>query len=458
MKEFASVRVEDAEAGVHKVLVKHGFSVDVPIEYLDVGPGKLKKFPFIGPMAWAQFLLDSGRIAKQLCGVANFVEMELRLCEFWHRYEVLYPTHQLFSLARQGTLSLSRTIPVFTHADEGRSYKHLPLMVVSFHGATGRGTRSFIQKGMHKLRGDAAEFGLNFIGCTWSTQFMVATMLREVFDAHPDAFQAILRRCAEDFAALARVGIRDKDGNHLWLIHLNNKGDLPALTKLSGAKRSFSHVPRAAQSRTAATGICHVCLAGVEASRAHPQSLPYEDVSLHPSWEGTIDTVPWSSRPALLEGLPVCPGKEPSFFQTDIWHNIHLGIAKHWIAGGFVCLVERFGAIPTIGGNGVEAKFTWMTRDFGSFCKTRRISPHSKEISRASLNWPSSRICPIGAWSKGSMSTHLLLYLEDLCTRFVVGKTDDEVLLAVVPWLTVHFFCKLVLCWLGTSSYLAKFA
>ncbi|CAK8985279.1 unnamed protein product [Durusdinium trenchii] len=146
LKEFARIRPEDAETACHEVLTKYGFSVPIPVETLNIGPGQLKACPFVRPSAWATYLLNKGILPRQLVGVADRAQMEETLREHWKRYQVLFPNHPIFRLALEGTVQLQRCVPILSHSDEGRSTKHLPLFVMSFHGALGRGTQLYVQK------------------------------------------------------------------------------------------------------------------------------------------------------------------------------------------------------------------------------------------------------------------------------------------------------------------------
>ena len=142
-------------------------------------------------------------------------------------------------------------------------------------------------------------------------------------------------------------------------------------------------------------------------------------------------TDPWSTEPTIFSGLPLDQSRRAQFFESDIWHNLHLGCLKHWVGASLVSVVERLVIGPLQGS--VEAKFAWLTTEFKSFCRLRRMSPYLSEISRTTLNWPQSSSSPVGQWSKGQVSTQFCQFLEHFTTRYVVGQTGDPVLLSVVP-------------------------
>lgn len=433
VKEFANISLAHAESGCHVLFRKHGFVAAVQPKHLDLG-GRMQKFPFVPFSSFVKLLLDTGMLPQQLCGCVSFDAMSLVLEEFWSRYFTLHPRHPIFEMAHQGQLVLSHTVPVFSHSDEGRSAKHQPIMIVSTHGCIGRGTRSYIEQNKHLVPLNLREMGLNFVGSTWSTQFMSAAVLRQVLeDDAPGSFDIILQAYAEDMASLATSGLVSGDGQKkVWIMHLGNKGDLPALKKLSGTKRSYSQVPRQPSSRKACAGVCHICLAGVESYGPESINLPFEDFGMNPCWGPTVNLqVPWDSLPTILQGLPRDESQDPSFFCTDIWHNCHLGVIKHWFASAIVCMLEKLNKFGT---GSVEKAFEYLTQDFANFCQRRKIKAHEKEINKEVLSWAYSSVCPVGRWSKGLVATQFMGYLEDLATRKVIGQSDDALLNLIAPW------------------------
>jgi len=98
--------------------------------------------------------------------------------------------------------------------------------------------------------------GLNFAGATWATQFIFSTMIKTTYTKHPEAQDELVRLYAEDVKELLFEGITKRDGSiKVHLVHIGTKGDLPALVRLGGFERSFSHVPRQSSSRTPCKGM-----------------------------------------------------------------------------------------------------------------------------------------------------------------------------------------------------------
>ena len=69
--------------------------------------------------------------------------------------------------------------------------------------------------------------GLNFVGSTWSSQFMFATALREVLVENEGSMDTILAAYAADMSMLIHEGIKSTDGSyHVRILHVGSKGHL----------------------------------------------------------------------------------------------------------------------------------------------------------------------------------------------------------------------------------------
>ena len=440
-RKFSEVNPKDAEAECHTLFVRYGYTVPVKVETVNIGPGRqFVKFPMVKLSSWMQWLLDTGRIWRLFCGCKTYESMTRILPEFWRRWKQLYPSHDVFNLG----VDLGVTIPYFTHQDEGRGLKKEAIWIFSAHACIGRGTRDYISLEKHLVDVESMEFGLNFCGSTWATHCLLATMQRNVSARFPDAINKIMEVFAQDASDLARTGLVSGSGGHqlkIHMVHLNTKGDLPALAKIGNLSRSFSHVPRASSSRKPSNGICHYCLAGQEANEHGRPAYPYEDFSYRPAWFETLDeVVPWETPPRILQHAVLDPMHPTMLLATDIWRNFHLGAGKHWLASSFVSSLERLDFWEHQNASSVEARFQWLTNDFKQYCKDQHLSPHMDELSRASLCFISSKSSPVGQWSKGSVTTHFMKYLQYFCEQHVIGKTEDEVMLAIVFWINSAFY------------------
>lgn len=425
MRDFASIREADAEVGARRVLVQHGYSAPIGLSWIDLGEEKqLKKFPWMKLSSWAKHLLDIHALPRQMVGVPTFQKMKGVLAEFWERYRGMDPGHPVFSLERAGVISCDRLIPYYSHSDEGRTFRDGALWVLNTHGVIGRGTLAFLKKNKHWAPVRRNAQGLNYVGNTWSTHCLIATMMKDV--ASPEALSTLLSAFAADARSLLHEGLGHGD-EKVWFCHLAHKGDLPALSKVGRFTRTFGHAPKAASSRKPCRGICWKCLAGPEQDdRNNRVALPYEDVTMQPIWEDTMGTsLPWEVAPTILEGLDLDDQRAIDFFETDFFHNVHLGVLKSFTSSALVCLVEADPPLPLFDGcRSVEAKFERLTGMYQDFFRTRRSKPWVSELSRDTVCWPMSSACPAAKWNKGMATVQIMRFLDWLCQGHLADATD----------------------------------
>lgn len=441
MREFSGIRLCDAENGVHRLFKKYQLVPPVKIHDAEMALGRdHRKFPYIKLSSWVQYLLDTDQLHRQFVGVRTFKIMQHVLEEFWGRYRAMDPSYVLFQMADCGEVDLSTCIPFYSHSDEGRSYKHLGLWILSSHGLLGRGTSGYLRCGLDKLRLSESEMGLNFTGRTWATQYIFTSMIKTVYSKYPEAQNEMVSLFTEDVVDLFLNGISSRDRQHrVHMIHMGHKGDLPALVRMMDAKRSFSHVPRGPTSRKACGGICHLCLAGVEQGDDYPESIPFEDMSPQAAWVQTLHLEEaWDNTPNILIGMPLTKEQQFGFFLTDLWHNYHLGVSKHFIGSSFVAVLESNLAVEGLQGS-VEKKFEWLTSKYLQFFQSQGRTPYINEISRDTMGFAAGTSCPIARWSKGAASTEMMMFLDSFCKKYIVNKTDDPLLLSIVSFMKMVF-------------------
>ena len=424
---LANVSTSDAESGAHAVFREAWLTAPVPISTANLGEDPaVRKWPYVKFSDWMRLLIDTGRLPRQLCGVRTVAEMRQRLRVFWFRFQALHPTHEVFVRATHGQIDLSRAVPVWSHTDEGRTQKKLALLVLSVHGCLGRGTKQYlddIQRDPDKRDG----MGLNFIGPSWGTQFLFSVMMRGVWQKYPQALDKLVELFADDLSRCALEGVAStRNPNEIFFaVQLGTKGDLPALIKLGGFKRTYNRVPKTARSNTLCRGICHLCDAGREGDFP----VFFEDLSSEPGWLGTaFINPPWDTEPTMLRGQLLEPGKPSFFFRLDLWHCFHCGVARVWLASAFIVLCN----LGVIVGGSVDARFRSLTESYREFCARHRFAMHIQEFTRDNLGFDSEASWPVGKWNKGAASTHMMLFLENFMEDRVVGRTDDVLLLAIV--------------------------
>eukprot|EP00438_Fugacium_kawagutii_P017741 Skav203034 [mRNA] locus=scaffold583:532609:534506:+ [translate_table: standard] len=433
--DLARVRLEDAEFAGQKVLEKHGCAVPIPIDHATLGPEKrVRQFPHIKFSNWIKFLLKTGRLPMLMTGSRDLQSMRVKLKEFWRRYREIYPSHGIFSLERSG-VDLSLVIPCMAHADEGRSYKKQAIWILSTHSALGRGTRAWLEAGGGNVPLHRNGFGLNYVGSTWASHCMFACMLRKFHKKDPQVLDNLLALYADDMEALLKTGVRGMDGTPVRCCLIACKGDLPALARVGNMLHTFSNTPRAASTRTPCKGIFWMCKAGQEADvRRGLHHIPFEDSSGQPRWEQSLgQQQPWRHPPPILRASPLSEAEQWRFFQTDVWHNLHLGVGKHWCGSSFVTFVETLEFADGV--NSMDDKMQALNVEYKAWCSAKHLTPHVEELSRETIAWPIASSCPCGSWHKGAATTHFMQFLEDYCEKRDLKNAADPLLQAIAPWL-----------------------
>ena len=388
--------------------------------------------PVVPFSTYARYCLDNDRM-DCLCGLDS-QDMETTLEEFWHRFRILHPQHEIFALADRGEVLLRRMLPVYSHVDEGRTYKSKAFFILSVHGALGAGTRSYNKRvsRVRKLHIKKDPMKMNFCGNSWGNQFMIFSLAREVSLENPDAMNILLANFAGDMNFVARDGITSSNGKQkLWALHIGIKGDLPALARIGELQRCFTRMPRFAHTKMKCPGICWLCLAGKEGT-TKDETIEFEEFHGHAKWKETIlKEPPWERVPQALQDLPVVPGEEASLLRTDLWHNWHNGLGKQWLACSFVMMAT----LDVLVGGSMDAKFEMLSEEYVSWARRSHIHPFLRRLTRNTFEYESMKSSPVGSWNKAAVTTHLMLFLGSFCETHVDGKRNEPMLVAIVPCL-----------------------
>ena len=144
LNELAKISEQNSERDVHTLTSKK-FLLSIPIELTTIpkppGIRYSGDFHAIRLRDWCRFLVDYG-CWHVLVGLsrANPVREQAILREFWRRYRLWRPDHQIWRLVDCGAVDLSRTAPMILHGDEGRGFKRGAFLVAAYHSYIGRGT------------------------------------------------------------------------------------------------------------------------------------------------------------------------------------------------------------------------------------------------------------------------------------------------------------------------------
>ena len=147
--------------------------------------GKTKDFPVLQVTDTIDFLIQNENMGRLVGGPRiNMADIQGVLLEFWRRFSKTHADHQIFAACENGELSLSRTIPIQIHGDEGRGFKRQGIMMLSIQGAIGRGQTPFLKK--HVLpTARNKRMGLNIGGSSFNSRFLFASMPKKWYNTNP---------------------------------------------------------------------------------------------------------------------------------------------------------------------------------------------------------------------------------------------------------------------------------
>ena len=261
-------------------LDKHGNTIGVPVEFFEAGNVKV---PWLDPVSLVQWLADSDSL-QALSG-------EIKITEFWRRFASFQPEHPVFSKG----LPLHRVIPFLSHGDEGRTKKKKGILIWSFHGVSGSGTRQFRERDIAEQT-DRMPLNLDH---SLRSRFIHVAVPSRVYSGNKEKdsrWHAIAAKIGQAYNELLTNGFQYA-GQQWYAACVGLTGDSVFLAKAGNLIRSFYKVARKNAAKDP-VGVCMHCLAG---QRAYPM----ENLGLNPEWRDTEFTaqLQWSTTPAFLESL-----------------------------------------------------------------------------------------------------------------------------------------------------------
>eukprot|EP00438_Fugacium_kawagutii_P023296 Skav226233 [mRNA] locus=scaffold1218:404091:405755:+ [translate_table: standard] len=388
--------LNNSERDVHRTVKKQKTTLDISITELNLQGTQLS---WINPIAWFQFIIDHG-LLYMLSGL-DFAEKHLvpsQWREFWTNYRDLCPG---FSVFDDPDINFENLIALYVHGDEGRTLKRSALMVTSLQSVLGQG---FAEKRLRRNLGDN-RLHVNFRGHTFITRLVVSVMPKKSYATNPEFFHDTTQHLAEALQRLFVDGLLDKNtGQRYRFVVIGVKGDMPYLQKLAHLKRSWNTTVKRGSQRTAPPGVCHQCLGGTN-------GCPYEDVSDNAAWQRTVGVrVPWIRPCALLQLLPHDQSDPSTYLKTDLWHCLHLGVGKSFVASTLQLALE---VLPC---TNQDARYDWLTQSYHRWCRFHRKPTHTSKISGYIISYGEAKGAA-GQWSKGALTTNLFQWLPSLLSR-----------------------------------------
>lgn len=329
-----------------------GLAWKVPITSANIaGPGQPEPLmaSYIKPRAWLEFLV--GRHPELVMGgFRDTFKGQDNLESFWREYQRVHPEHDMFQDPSYAD-KLRTTVPMCCHGDEGRGQKkgHTFCLMLeanlgvarkrAVEGSEGPCKKCRTSSGaVSSYQADhamASKQVVNLWGHSFLTKFLVCALNNKIYKVEDE-------ECEDDpltnFFAMICEELRDISlngvlvGNQRWYIQLTGmKGDLDFFRKVTDMKRCWK------KQLGVGLPMCHECGAGDVAT-------PFEDLSEHAAWKGTL----WFARPWQEDRTPpICSlvfesSKPERAMRRDFFHNTKMGVFRDWI-GGCVTLLMWLG-------------------------------------------------------------------------------------------------------------------
>ncbi|CAE7297215.1 unnamed protein product [Symbiodinium microadriaticum] len=209
---------------------KHGLSLAVKVTKSAIGSEP--EYPWIKPSDFIRYMDESKRLDLLLGDYKSLEDLGPVLKTFWSRFQKMSPNHDVFKQSKAGKIDLSRSLPYYIHADEGRTLKKKAIFLLQWQVAFGKGVGQRLSAEEVQQKVKDLKLRPNFNGHAYTTRFLAATMLRSDYSNSPEMLEGLLELIVQDLASLGWQGIQLSVG-HLWMVALGNKGDWSYLVDIA---------------------------------------------------------------------------------------------------------------------------------------------------------------------------------------------------------------------------------
>lgn len=396
--ELSKCSEHHSERDMNTLVRRFHLMLPVKISFLQKTPGVryFGDFNVIHLSSWAEFLVNSN-VWHVMLGLHQPDARRERkiLLEFWRRFKIWKPNHQIWNEVSEHSIDLSHTLPIILHGDEGRGRKRGPFLVCAYSSCIGFGTLASNAACKHR---PFLQMRLNYSESSHVHRMISAALPKLVQDEK--AFDEILACLAHDSASMLRQGVVSNTGQRFHMAVLQNTGDWVWLGKSGHLSRTFASVEKRPRGQSSVPrGICHYCRAG-------QLDIPFEDFSSNPGWLRTMFQPadrPFVKRPILLD-IPHEPDRPASFFTFDLWHGYHLGLGKSYCASLLAVISDHMSA------SNIDNRFDELSDLFRQFCDEAHETSYICSVSKDTISWGSRSEYPNGMWSKGHVTTLLMKF------------------------------------------------
>ena len=135
-----SRKKQRAPGVVHSLANQYQLALPIPLTTINKTQGVryTGTFTVLSLCDWCRFHVDFNTW-HILAGLSRPDEKREQaiFSEFWRRYRLLKPTHQMWKLVDEHSIDLGRTAPLILHGDEGRGRKRAAFLVLAYHSYLG---------------------------------------------------------------------------------------------------------------------------------------------------------------------------------------------------------------------------------------------------------------------------------------------------------------------------------
>ena len=115
-------------------------------------------------------------------------------------------------------------------------------------------------------------------------------------------------------------------------------------------------------------------------------------------------------HPSLIRHLLNDPGDPVSFFRSDIWHVVHLGFGRSWIASVIQVV------LPHLPCSNLEEKWVYLTSDYLEWCAANRKQAHVSRITPYLMSYGDTSGA-MGNWHKGALTSNFMAWIVELLQK-----------------------------------------
>lgn len=145
--------------------------------------------------------------------------------------------------------------------------------------------------------------------------------------------------------------------------------------------------------------------------------------------------LPWeeNEEASFTKLLPLRGGvnARARFHRPDLWHAVHLGVGKAFIAS---CMAILQKSLPH---SNIEERFREISSEYRSFCRDRRLQPFLTKVDKFTYNVLGPKEEPSAGWNKASLTSTMADFLEHLTGVYAdrLEALGDERTKFMVAWI-----------------------